>query len=40
MLQPPFSFDDIMAPIGADAFMADYEGKKPLHFLPKPRSTT
>ncbi|MGI9435602.1 MAG: cupin domain-containing protein [Geminicoccaceae bacterium] len=31
MLQPPFSFDDIMAPLGADAFMADYEGKKPLH---------
>ncbi|MDH3661821.1 MAG: cupin domain-containing protein [Alphaproteobacteria bacterium] len=31
MLQPPFSFDDIMAPIGADAFMSEYEGKKPLH---------
>ena len=31
MLQPPFAFDDIMAPIGVDAFMADYEGKKPLH---------
>ncbi|MEM7043090.1 MAG: cupin domain-containing protein [Pseudomonadota bacterium] len=31
MLQPPFDFDEIMAPIGADAFMQDYEGKKPLH---------
>ena len=31
MLQPPFAFDDVMAPIGADAFLADYEGKKPLH---------
>ena len=31
MLQPPFSFDDIMAPIGADAFMAEYESRKPLH---------
>ncbi|MEM9441078.1 MAG: cupin domain-containing protein [Pseudomonadota bacterium] len=30
-LNLPFSFDDVMAPIGADAFMADYEGKKPLH---------
>ncbi len=31
MLEPPFDFDDIMAPIGAEAFMADYEGRKPLH---------
>lgn len=31
MLQAPFTFDDVMAPIGAEAFMADYEGKKPLH---------
>ena len=31
MLQPPFSFDDIMAPIGAETFLAEYEGKKPLH---------
>ncbi|MGI9502648.1 MAG: cupin domain-containing protein [Geminicoccaceae bacterium] len=31
MLQPPFDFNDIMAPIGADTFMAEYEGKKPLH---------
>lgn len=31
MLTPPFSFDDIMAPIGAERFFAEYEGKKPLH---------
>jgi ribosomal protein L16 Arg81 hydroxylase len=31
MLTPPFSFDDIMAPLGAERFFAEYEGKKPLH---------
>lgn len=31
MLKPPFSFDEIMAPIGAERFKAEYEGKKPLH---------
>jgi ribosomal protein L16 Arg81 hydroxylase len=31
MLQPPFSFDAIMAPLGAERFFAEYEGKKPLH---------
>lgn len=31
MLKPPFSLDDIMAPIGAERFMNEYEGKKPLH---------
>jgi ribosomal protein L16 Arg81 hydroxylase len=31
MLEPPFSFDDIVAPLGAKDFMADYEGQKPLH---------
>ena len=31
MLKPPFDFDDIMAPIGAETFMAEYDGKKPLH---------
>lgn len=31
MLKPPFSLDEIMAPIGAERFMAEYEGKKPLH---------
>ena len=31
MLKPPFSFDELMAPIGAERFMAEYEGKKPLH---------
>jgi ribosomal protein L16 Arg81 hydroxylase len=31
MLKPPFSFDAIMQPIGAERFMAEYEGRKPLH---------
>ena len=31
MLKPPFSFDAIMAPLGADRFFAEYEGKRPLH---------
>ena len=31
MLKSPFSFDEIMAPIGAERFMSEYEGKKPLH---------
>jgi bifunctional lysine-specific demethylase and histidyl-hydroxylase MINA len=31
MLEPPFSLDDIMAPLGAERFFAEYEGKKPLH---------
>ena len=31
MLEKPFRFDDIMAPVGAQTFMEDYEGKKPLH---------
>ena len=31
MLQPPFSFDEIMAPLGAERFFAEYEGKRPLH---------
>jgi hypothetical protein len=31
MLTPPFSFDDIMAPIGAARFLAEYEDLKPLH---------
>lgn len=31
MLKPPFSFDEIMAPLGAERFFAEYEGKKPLH---------
>lgn len=36
MLKPPFSLDEIMAPIGAKQFMADYEGKKPLHLKGTP----
>jgi ribosomal protein L16 Arg81 hydroxylase len=31
MLTPPFSFDAIMAPLGAARFFAEYEGKRPLH---------
>jgi bifunctional lysine-specific demethylase and histidyl-hydroxylase MINA len=31
MLKPPFSFDEIMAPLGAERFFAEYEGKRPLH---------
>jgi bifunctional lysine-specific demethylase and histidyl-hydroxylase MINA len=31
MLMPPFSFDAIMAPLGAERFFAEYDGKKPLH---------
>jgi ribosomal protein L16 Arg81 hydroxylase len=31
MLTPPFSFDEIMAPLGAGRFFAEYEGRRPLH---------
>jgi ribosomal protein L16 Arg81 hydroxylase len=31
MMTPPFSFDEIMAPLGAERFFAEYEGKQPLH---------
>ena len=31
MLKPPFSFDALMAPLGAERFFAEYEGKQPLH---------
>jgi len=31
MLEPPFSFDAIMAPLGAERFFAEYEGQRPLH---------
>jgi bifunctional lysine-specific demethylase and histidyl-hydroxylase MINA len=31
MLKPPFSFEEIMAPLGAERFFAEYEGKRPLH---------
>jgi len=31
MLRPPFSFDEIMAPLGAERFFAEYEGRRPLH---------
>jgi ribosomal protein L16 Arg81 hydroxylase len=31
MLTPPFGFDDIMEPLGAARFFAEYEGQRPLH---------
>jgi len=31
MLVPPFDFDAIMAPLGAERFFAEYEGRQPLH---------
>ncbi len=31
MLTPPFTFEDIMAPLGAERFFTDYEGRQPLH---------
>ena len=31
MLTPPFGFDEVMAPLGAARFFAEYEGKRPLH---------
>jgi hypothetical protein len=31
MLTLPFSFDEIMAPLGAERFFAEYEGQRPLH---------
>ena len=31
MAGPAFSFDEIMAPLGVERFLAEYEGRKPLH---------
>ena len=31
MPTPPFSFDEIMAPLGAERFFAEYEGRQALH---------
>jgi ribosomal protein L16 Arg81 hydroxylase len=36
MLTPSFSFDEIMAPLGAERFFAEYEGKRPLHLKGTP----
>jgi bifunctional lysine-specific demethylase and histidyl-hydroxylase MINA len=36
MAGPAFSFDDIMAPLGVERFLAEYEGKKPLHLKGSP----
>jgi ribosomal protein L16 Arg81 hydroxylase len=37
MLKPPFAFEEIMAPLGAERFFADYEGQKPLHLKGEPQ---
>lgn len=36
MLTPPFDLDDVMAPLGAARFFAEYEGKQPLHLKGTP----
>jgi ribosomal protein L16 Arg81 hydroxylase len=37
MLNPRFAFDEIMAPLGAERFFAEYEGRKPLHLKGEPQ---
>jgi ribosomal protein L16 Arg81 hydroxylase len=37
MLEPPFTFEAIMAPLGAQRFLDEYEGKKPLHLKGEPQ---
>jgi hypothetical protein len=36
MPDPGFSFDEIMAPLGLERFLAEYEGRKPLHLKGRP----
>ena len=36
MRTPAFSFDEIMAPLGVERFLAEYEGRKPLHLKGRP----
>ena len=36
MLQTLFTLDEIMAPLGAERFLAEYEGRKPLHLKGDP----
>jgi ribosomal protein L16 Arg81 hydroxylase len=36
MRTPAFSFDEIMAPLGLERFLAEYEGRKPLHLKGRP----
>ncbi len=36
MLNPPFAFEEVMAPLGAERFFATYEGRKPLHLKGAP----
>jgi bifunctional lysine-specific demethylase and histidyl-hydroxylase MINA len=33
---PAFSFDEMMAPLGVERFLAEYEGRKPLHLKGRP----
>ena len=36
MRTPAFSFDETMAPLGVERFLAEYEGRKPLHLKGSP----
>jgi bifunctional lysine-specific demethylase and histidyl-hydroxylase MINA len=36
MQMPAFDFDEILAPVGLERFLAAYEGKKPLHLKGRP----
>jgi ribosomal protein L16 Arg81 hydroxylase len=36
MQMPAFDFDEILAPVGLERFLAEYEGKKPLHLKGRP----
>ncbi|MEM7024375.1 MAG: cupin domain-containing protein [Pseudomonadota bacterium] len=36
MLRAPFALDEILAPLGAEQFFAEYNGKKPLHLKGDP----
>jgi ribosomal protein L16 Arg81 hydroxylase len=33
---PAFTFDEVMAPLGLERFLAEYEGRKPLHLKGRP----
>jgi bifunctional lysine-specific demethylase and histidyl-hydroxylase MINA len=36
MQMPAFDFDESLAPVGLERFLAEYEGKKPLHLKGRP----
>ena len=36
MRMPAFSLDEIMAPLGVERFLAEYDGQKPLHLKGRP----